>query len=315
MLSRWWRYAQALHLYGQCSDVVLALSSVSVGIPLLFSRLQKPKKLLRLGGDFFWERYTDSGGMMTLREWHQSKRSFMWRIIMRCIFSQFDEIVYSTRFQEEIHETAYPSLPSHSVLENGINGEVEKSNALRSSPPRKLLFLGRFVGFKNLFTLLNALKNLPDYSLTLVGDGPLRSALVSTIDQLGLGDRVQILPPCSGDAKREIFRTHDLLVLPSITEISPNTALEATSAGLPVLLSIETGLTPPLTNGMMLMSLRTPSDIVRAIKKVDEYYDVLVKYCSVHHARSWRTVAEEWMIVFEPSPRPSPQRERENLLQ
>ena len=34
-------------------------SAVSAGVPLLLARLKKPRKLLRLGGDFLWESYTE----------------------------------------------------------------------------------------------------------------------------------------------------------------------------------------------------------------------------------------------------------------
>jgi glycosyltransferase involved in cell wall biosynthesis len=302
VFARWWRYAKALRVTTRDADCVLALSSVSVGVPLVLARLKKPKKFLRLGGDFFWERYTDAGGMLSLRAWHRSTQSFLWRIILRFIFSQFDEIVYSTRFQEEIHETAYASLPPHCVLENGVSFLHNSSSFPRSFEKKRLLFLGRFVGFKNLFVLLQALTQLPDYSLTLAGDGPLRRRIEQEIHRLSLSDRVRMLPPVHGEAKRHLFDTHDLLVLPSITEISPNTALEATSAGLPVLLTSETGFVPPLTNGMMLMPLSLPEEIVKGVWKAEECYDVLAKYCSVHHSRSWRTVAEEWVQLFYPHP-------------
>ncbi len=298
MFSRWWRYAKALRVVALDADIVLALSSVSVGVPLFLARLEHPKKILRLGGDFFWERYTDAGGMMSLREWHGSWRSFLPKQVMHFLFSQFDEIVYSTFFQQEIHQAFYSSLPVNSVLENGVSILNNTVSFPRSFEKKRLLFLGRFVGFKNLFALLSALQYLPDYSLTLVGDGPLRLALKRDIDRLQLSHRVQILSPLYGEEKKDIFASHDLLVLPSITEISPNTALEAVSAGLPVLLTKETGFTPPLTNGMMLMPLRTPEDIAKGVKKAEECYDVLVKYCGVHHARTWCTVAKEWILHF-----------------
>ena len=71
-LMRWWRYAKALRARGSEADVVIAFSSVSCGVPLWLAGLKKPKTILRLGGDFFWERYTDRGGMKSLREWYES---------------------------------------------------------------------------------------------------------------------------------------------------------------------------------------------------------------------------------------------------
>src|SRR5262245_21317396 len=53
---RWRRYAQALKKHAADADIVYAFSSVSCGVPLMMAGLRKPKKILRLGGDFFWER-------------------------------------------------------------------------------------------------------------------------------------------------------------------------------------------------------------------------------------------------------------------
>jgi hypothetical protein len=79
-LFRWWRYARMLRKIGRDADVVIAFSSVSAGVPLWMSRLKKPKKILRLGGDFLWERYTDGGGGWGFyegREWYDGKHAPM----------------------------------------------------------------------------------------------------------------------------------------------------------------------------------------------------------------------------------------------
>ncbi|MBU2259488.1 glycosyltransferase, partial [Patescibacteria group bacterium] len=65
-ILRWFRYAKALKQVGQDADIVYGFSSVSCGVPLKLARLKKPKKILRLGGDFGWERYTDWGGKLGL---------------------------------------------------------------------------------------------------------------------------------------------------------------------------------------------------------------------------------------------------------
>src|SRR3990167_5872357 len=112
-LLRWFRYAGALKKAAQGADAVIAFSSVSVGVPLILAQLKHPKKILRLGGDFFWERYTDRGGSFSLREWYASG-GFVTRyslLVTRFILRSFDHIVFSTEYQKKIYEEFYPVLP------------------------------------------------------------------------------------------------------------------------------------------------------------------------------------------------------------
>ena len=306
-ILRWFRYAKALKEVGADADIVYAFSSVSCGVPLMLARLKKPKKILRLGGDFVWERYTAVGGRRSLKEWYE--KSFqvfrfagfqVWKLLR-----VFDHIVFSTRFQEEIYEKHFRKLPPHSVIENAMSEGASALHVMHE--PFRLLFMGRFVGFKNLPSLIRAVKELPNVRLTMVGDGPKRkfSSLPRTgakrlVRGLLVSDRVMFVDSVSGEEKQKILENHDLLVLPSLTEISPNSALEARACGLPVLLTEETGLSGQLRDGMVIRKLRTPEDIVRAVNEVRGNYQEIAKQASAPvFRRGWGEVAEEHMRLFE----------------
>jgi len=295
VLTRWKNYAKALQQYGADADVVIALSSVSTGIPLRMANLKKPKKILRLGGDFFWERYTDTR-MKSLKEWYRSDFGF-WKFIntifMGYILRSFDSLVYSTAMQIELHQKYYRSLPPSCVLENAVPKNAPVLHTLHD--PMRLLCMSRFVGFKNIFSLLDAVKTLQNVQLTIVGSGPMRKALRAHAERLELNVTWRL--PTS--EKKEIFEAHDLLIIPSITEISPNTALEARSHGLPVLLTEETGLSKSLTQGMMIRPLRTAVEIARAIEEVRGSYDQIAKDAAEPQvSRSWSSVADEWISLL-----------------
>lgn len=297
MLRRYAEYRRALRKHAADADVVLAFSSVSTGIPLLCSGLTKPKKILRLGGDFFWERYTDAGGSLGLAAWYRS-RFGIWRLLsslfMEGILSSFDLIVYSTAFQKRIHEQTFRALPQVTVVENAVPAYARISHAAHT--PLRLLFVGRLVRFKQLPLLLEAVASLPDTILTIVGSGPEQKHLHEQVRLLRLQDRVTFLPPVFGDAKQKLFAEHDLLVIPSVTEISPNVALEAVSAGLPVLLTDETGLSDTLSQGMVRAPMRTSMEIASAIVKTSTQYAALSKKQAAK--RSWSDVASEWIPLF-----------------
>ncbi len=296
MLLRWWRYRKMLRLLGQDTDIIYAFSGVSVGVPLMLSRVRGPRRVLRLGGDFGWERATDSGDRSTLSEWYTRPTWVQRR--MHSVLRTFDYIVFSTAFQAELYERFYTHLPIHGVIENALPGTQPVLH--RRHTPFKLLFLGRFVAFKNIPALIDAMTLLPDMSLTIIGDGPLQQDLLVQIDELTLSDRVTVLPPAQGQDKQTVFLSHDLLVLPSITEISPNAALEARGTGLPVLLTEETGLSLSLRQGMIIEQLRTPEAIARAIQDAAAQYDIVAARAAAPlPERPWETVADEHMTLFQ----------------
>ncbi len=270
-LRRWLRYREELVAHGAKADYVCAFTSISAGMPVLMSGLHHPIKILRLGGDFFWERYTDAGGVMTLREWYASRFGF-WRmlnsLVMNKVLRCFDKLVYSTEFQREIHMSTYRKLPPSSVESNAMPEGIFVVHEPRT--PFRLLFMGRFVRFKNIPALIDAMSLLPDARLTIIGEGPMETELKNRVKKAGLSERVSFQTSVSGNAKRHAFDDHDLLVLPSLTEISPNTALEARAACLPVLLTEETGL--PDIADVYQRKLRNPAQIAAGVREIIKKY-------------------------------------------
>ncbi|MBI3331800.1 glycosyltransferase family 4 protein [Candidatus Peregrinibacteria bacterium] len=315
LIIRWIRYAAALKKNLADADAIIAFSSVSAGVPLWLAGLSHPKKILRLGGDFLWERYTDRGGNLSLSEWYE-KATFS-KMLMRRVLGIFDHLVFSTHYQQELYERSYRPLPPHSVIENAFPAKPNMAHNMRllrtgglKGDTMRLLFLGRFVRFKNVASLLRAIASLRRsgtcrVTLSIVGDGPEESHYLSLIRELHLEQCVTLRNPVHGQEKQRLFAEHDLLVLPSLTEISPNVALEAAISGLPVLLTSETGLSPALTGGMMLRPLRTSEQIVSAILDAEQNYGSLAG--DVHSPlpqRSMRDVADAFLSIAANPPLP-----------
>ncbi|MSR87468.1 glycosyltransferase, partial [Candidatus Peribacteria bacterium] len=302
-LLRWRWYAQALKQHATNADIVECFSSVSCGVPLKMAKLKKPKKILRLGGDFTWERYTDLGRRRSLRGF-MAKHPRL-RFPMARLLKTFDHIVFSTRFQEDLYTLAFSELPRHSFIENAL--PALPSVAAQGTPvhqkhdPMRLLYFGRFVKFKNLDRLLNAVAAVPHVTLTMVGEGPERDTLQTLARTLQLGGRVSIVPSVHSGELENIFAEHDLLVIPSLTEISPNSALESRASGFPVLLTEENGLSAELRTGMMIRPLLTVNDITKAVLEVDHQYDQVAQAAAAPfmHVRGWDKLADEHIALFE----------------
>jgi glycosyltransferase involved in cell wall biosynthesis len=134
-----------------------------------------------------------------------------------------------------------------------------------------------------------------------VGSGPVGPKLSALARQLQLQGRVTVTPTVHGEDVPRTFAAHDVLVMPSITEISPNTALEARASGLPVLLTEENGLSDELKQGMRIRPLITVDEITKAILQADQQYEEFAKEASqpFTQERGWAQVAEEHQQLFD----------------
>jgi glycosyltransferase involved in cell wall biosynthesis len=96
------------------------------------------------------------------------------------------------------------------------------------------------------------------------------------------------------------LKDHDVLVIPSMTEISPNVALEARRIGLPVLLTEENGLSDDLRLGMVIAPLKTSAEIADALLSLMKNYPAIAQGAAAPlRERTWRTVALEHLDLFQ----------------
>jgi colanic acid/amylovoran biosynthesis glycosyltransferase len=128
----------------------------------------------------------------------------------------------------------------------------------RREGPLRILDVGRLVPEKGAPVLLDAVAKVlsrgTDVEVKIVGDGPLRQALVSQISRLGLGERVELLGPLGQDELPKTYQWADVFCLPSFQEGLPVVLMEAMASGLPVVTSAVAGI-PELvdgTNGFLL---------------------------------------------------------------
>jgi glycosyltransferase involved in cell wall biosynthesis len=156
-----------------------------------------------------------------------------------------------------------------------------------------LVATGRLVGWKGFSNLLEAVARLRDEHhirarLSLAGDGPERFALTEKIAALGLSAQVTLRGLLDAPALRDLLRSGDLYVLPSIgMEAFSISALEGACVGLPLLLSDQVGLADFLTEADCLVYPARDLDALTAsLKKLyDRRHDPAWTDRAARHAR------------------------------
>lgn len=132
-----------------------------------------------------------------------------------------------------------------------------------SSPLIKLLAVGRLTWQKGYDVLLKSLADLAsegrDLKLTIVGEGPDKDKLESMIDLLGIRHCVQFLGHLNRERLREVFWGADIFVQASVSDALPNSILEASACGLPIVSTTAGGIPEAVRNGFSGMLVR-PGD-------------------------------------------------------
>jgi teichuronic acid biosynthesis glycosyltransferase TuaC len=99
---------------------------------------------------------------------------------------------------------------------------------------KTLISVGHLIERKGHHFIIEAMINLPDFTLLIAGEGPERSHLEALIARHNLGDRVRMLGARPHAELPELYGTADALVLASSREGWANVLLEAMACGTPV---------------------------------------------------------------------------------
>ncbi len=130
------------------------------------------------------------------------------------------------------------------VLRNGVDIALfhppADRQALRRSlglTRRTLISVGLLIDRKGHHRTIEAMAQLPDHDLLIVGEGPERAALTDLIARLGLGDRVRLLGARPHGELPGLYGAADASVLASSREGWANVLLESMACGTPVVAS------------------------------------------------------------------------------
>jgi glycosyltransferase involved in cell wall biosynthesis len=171
------------------------------------------------------------------------ERVFRWylKTLGRWTFNQADVVFcYTDVDKERVRDLGVSSRIE--VVPNGIDTgrftpEGQESELIDAEGP-VVLFVGRFTDGKRPWLAIEAfaevLEEHPDAELYLCGEGGLRGDLEAQVTELGIGESVTFLGHVPYDEMPKVYRSGDVLVLPSRAEGVPRTLMEALSSGVSV---------------------------------------------------------------------------------
>lgn len=166
------------------------------------------------------------------------------------------------------------------VLHNPL--DVTITSEAFSKKENSLLFVGRLSEEKGIRILLELAKQLTQYEIKIIGDGPLKELLVSEVNSL---ENVQYYGYQEKRTIESMMKRSKYLLVPSIWyENNPMVILEAFSMGLPVIGANRGGIPELIVEGRGISF--EPKDIDESIKiintmmlKSEEEYGKLSEAC------------------------------------
>jgi glycosyltransferase involved in cell wall biosynthesis len=193
----------------------------------------------------------------------------------RWTFNQADVVFcYTEVDKQRVRELGVTSRIE--VVSNGIDTERftpegPKSDLIDAEGP-VVLFVGRFAEGKRPWLAVEAfaevLAEYPDAELYLCGDGALREDLEAQVAELGIEESVTFLGHVPYDEMPKVYRSGDVLVLPSRAEGVPRTVLEAMASSVLVVMSDLEQVAPVVGDGAVTVSDGDVAGFIEGIETV-----------------------------------------------
>lgn len=203
----------------------------------------------------------------------------------------------------------------------GLGGTAQKITALRNGvdlqlfqpedkPQARAAFgmndkfaiasVGHLIERKGHHLVIEALAQIPDAELYLVGGGEEDSRLRALADQLGITNRVHLLGAMPQAKLRTLYSAVDCLVLASSREGWANVLLEAMACGTPVAASNVWGTPEVVASSAagVLMRERSADGIVEAIRRLQQSLPERTATRRYAEQFSWNDTTEGQLAIF-----------------
>lgn len=270
------------------AEAIIVLDTYSVGVPVYWAtRIVRRPYVIRIGGDFLWEWYVErTKKKVLLREFYDKGKSdgtVKEKVIFyltKKVLARADKLVFSTDWQRKIWQIPYEiDLAKTAIIENyyDFKNKIDK----KSPSTKKYIWAGRQIFLKNVDSLkmafLKAKRNRPEISLEIL----------SNMEQ--------------GRLFKEIGEAY-AVVIPSLSDISPNLALEALSRGVPVILTKETGVRDRVGDIFIYVDPVDIDDIADKIVYLSDesnYARVKEKIASFNFKHSYDEIALEFIKLIK----------------
>lgn len=231
---------------------VIKIQDLFVGgcLGAIFSIFLKVPLVMRCGGEW---KYKNNSIINIIK-------NFIGWISRKVIFLRISRIVFNSNYLQR--KVLYKKNINSSVVYNGVDLKKFYPKKKLSKEPVKLIYVGRVRYDKGLTYLRDAMKKLNNYTLTVIGTGPL-------IEELNNEKNIKCLGRVKHDNIPKKLREHDIFIFPTLPESSesfPSALIEAIACGLPVVATDVAGISEIVPKDKLIKPYSS-IEIIERIKK------------------------------------------------
>ncbi|GIU71708.1 MAG: N-acetylglucosaminyl-phosphatidylinositol biosynthetic protein Spt14 [Candidatus Nitrosocaldaceae archaeon] len=209
--------------------------------------------------------------------------------------SNYEQRVLISKFGVETNKIVY--------IPNGLNlEELTRYKRSKNDDTFNILFVGRFEKYKNAHNLILSMrlieKHIPNYKLTLIGDGSYREYIMHLIKRLNLESRIIIKNRLSREELLLEYSKSDVFILPSLHEAYGIAAIEAIVMGIPTIVAKATALNDLVENGSAI-GIDLPITPEKIAEKILQVYSNPEKPKRMKDILTWDEVVERLIYLYE----------------
>lgn len=275
---------------GWNADLIIVLDTWSAAVPTMYAcALMRKKYIIRTGGDFLWESYTErTGDLVLLKDFYttsMNKLSKKEKLIYKLggdTLRKAALVIYSTQWQKNIFEKAYKLDSSKSRIVENFCGVREES---REPEGRVFVAATRELKWKNIDALKRAFKVAQE------------QVKAKGFEEIEFDTTKAVY-----DNFQERMRRSYAVILTSLGDISPNMILDAIRVGTPFILTKETGIADRVKDCAVFVDPKDEKDIAEKIVWISDpknralQAEKVKKFTWVH---TWEQIAQEFIDLYE----------------
>jgi glycosyltransferase involved in cell wall biosynthesis len=229
------------------------------------------------------------------------------RLIQRACARAAGLITVSAALRDALTEMEIPP-EKITVLRNGVDLDLFRPLDRQATRRRMglegpvLISVGHLIERKGHHLIVEAMPDLPGFTLLIAGEGPERGHLERQIGRLGVGDRVRLLGARPHAELPELYGAADALILASSREGWANVLLEAMACGTPAIATPIWG-NPEIVarpEAGILMTERSARGVVYAVRTLFDPKRIPTREATRTYAQpfSWDATTEGQIELF-----------------
>jgi len=300
-------------------DVIYSQNAVSAGLPsILVSKILRRKMVLKIVGDYAWERARSKWGIVDEIEEFQKKKYNQkienLRRIQKFVAKNANKIITPSEYLKNIILNWGVPQEKIEVIYNAteklLNFNISKEGAKKKTGIRGdiILSVGRLVPWKGFSTLINLFPDLikrnPNFCLVIIGEGPEKENLKSEIKSLKLENKIRLMGKVAHPQIGLYYKAADIFVLNSGYEGLPHVVLEAMQFGVPIIVSNKGGNPELIQDGFngILVEYNNKEQLRGAILKLWRNKTLQEQFIQNSYSKlkifSWENLVEKTLRIL-----------------